>query len=177
MKCIWRIMITWLHIDSWVGTVWVQMKWVRQKIAEKKISPSGNWTRVTRVTGRYTDHYTNEDFISILPNPLIKDTHFTLLLKHTHASNNEDPLYWTFTQQTSQTSLSFVHTHRFLHTRNKLKLLHPTISLRIPPCIVFASSRHTTNVPWNGGQTSVELYDCGKERKCARNLALSDWLI
>ena len=27
----------------------------------KKISPSGNWTRVTRVTGRYTNHYTNED--------------------------------------------------------------------------------------------------------------------
>ena len=31
-----------------------------------KNSESGNWTRVTCVTGRYTDHYTNSDFYVIL---------------------------------------------------------------------------------------------------------------
>ena len=58
----------------WPGYEAVESNWRRKKRCSicgsrpvkniniaKKISPSGNWTRVTRVTGRYTNHYTNED--------------------------------------------------------------------------------------------------------------------
>lgn len=34
----------------------------KKKRKVKKISPTGNWTRVTRVTGGYTDHYTIKDW-------------------------------------------------------------------------------------------------------------------
>ena len=37
---------------------------VKNKII-KKSSPSGNWTPVSRVTGGDTNHYTNEDTITI----------------------------------------------------------------------------------------------------------------
>ena len=63
----------------------------------KKISPSGNWTRVTRVTGRYTNHYTNEDRydrtpchltrIICTPPDYILYTHSNALPTHTSISS------------------------------------------------------------------------------------------
>ena len=35
----------------------------RERVMDKKSSASGNWTRVTRVTGGYTNHYTNADLL------------------------------------------------------------------------------------------------------------------
>ncbi len=40
-------------------------KQIIELFEEKKSSPTGNWTPVSRVTGGDTDHYTNEDDINI----------------------------------------------------------------------------------------------------------------
>lgn len=63
------------------GYVWERKRW-------KRNSPSGNWTRVTRVTGRYTDHYTNEDFIS---ETLL--TQLTTLHKLTRTHTHNTPIF------------------------------------------------------------------------------------
>ncbi len=37
---------------------------------KQKLSPSGNWTPVSRVTGGDTDHYTNEEWEKGIPGML-----------------------------------------------------------------------------------------------------------
>jgi hypothetical protein len=61
---------------------------------KERSSPSGNWTRVTRVTGGYTNHYTNEELRHLQPTIPYSSKQNTFTTHHTthnyaiHKSNN-----------------------------------------------------------------------------------------
>ena len=70
-------------------------EWGNTKISKKpkkKISPSGNWTRVSRVTGANTDHYTKGDWLlcGFGKNPISNRSLFSLFLFF------ETLCYWYF---------------------------------------------------------------------------------
>ena len=102
--------------------------------AKSKSFPSGNWTRVTRVTGGYTNHYTNENF-SYIDSPHI----FT---NKTNTTNNTNNTNTSYTLLHTTTLLCTTH-HALLLQRRPLNS-HVTLtdSLTNIPRIASAYNTH-----------------------------------